>query len=125
MKIGLRVLLGYFLIVALAALLLGQVFVEQIKPGVRQAMEDTLADTANVLAELATDDLLEGRIDSGQFATRVRAMTTRDLDARIWGNAKRRASYRVTVTDARGIVVDDRLRTLGVRGPFKQGEVLA
>ena len=107
MKIGLRVLLGYFLIVALAALLLGNVFVQQVKPGVRQAMEDTLADTANVLAELATDDLLGGRIGNGQFATRVRAMTRRDLDAEIWGNDKRRASYRVTVTDARGIVVFD------------------
>ena len=107
MKIGLRVLLGYFLIVALAALLLGNVFVQQVKPGVRQAMEDTLADTANVLAELATDDLLAGRIDAGQFATRVRAMTRRELDAEIWGNDKRRASYRVTVTDGRGIVVFD------------------
>ena len=64
--IGLRVLLGYFLIVALAALLLGNVFVQQVKPGVRQAMEDTLADTANLLAELATDDLLAGRINDGQ-----------------------------------------------------------
>ena len=107
MKIGLRVLLGYFLIVALAALLLGNVFVQQVKPGVRQAMEDTLADTANVLAELATDDLIAGRIGDGQFATRVRAMTRRDLDADIWGNDKRRASYRVTVTDDRGIVVFD------------------
>ena len=104
MKIGLRVLLGYFLIVALAALLLGNVFVQQVKPGVRQAMEDTLADTANVLAEVATDDLLAGRIGDGQFAARVRAMTRRDLAAEIWGNDKRKASYRVTVTDARGIV---------------------
>lgn len=107
MKIALRVLLGYFLIVALAALLLGNVFVQQVKPGVRQAMEDTLADTANVLAELATDDLLAGRIDSGQFATRVRAMAGRELDAHIWQEAKHRASYRIEVTDARGIVVFD------------------
>ncbi|MFT4179242.1 MAG: two-component system sensor histidine kinase CreC [Thermomonas sp.] len=107
MKIALRVLLGYFLIVALAALLLGNVFVQQVKPGVRQAMEDTLADTANVLAELATDDLLAGRIADGQFAARVRSMTTRELDARIWQQAKHRASYRITVTDARGIVVFD------------------
>ena len=107
MKIGLRVLLGYFLIVAVAALLLGNVFVQQVKPGVRQAMEDTLADTANVLAELATDDLLAGRIGDGQFATRVRAMTRRDPGARIWGEAKRSTSYRITVTDARGIVVFD------------------
>lgn len=107
MKIALRVLLGYFLIVALAALLLGNVFVQQVKPGVRQAMEDTLADTANVLAELAADDLLAGRIADGAFATRVRAMTGRRLDADIWGEAKRHASYRITVTDARGIVVFD------------------
>ena len=107
MKIALRVLLGYFVIVALAALLLGNVFVQQVKPGVRQAMEDTLADTANVLAELATDDLLAGRIGDGQFATRVRAMTRRDPGARIWGEAKRSTSYRITVTDARGIVVFD------------------
>lgn len=107
MKIALRVLLGYFVIVALAALLLVNVFVQQVKPGVRQAMEDTLADTANVLAELATDDLLGGRIADGRFAARVRAMTGRRLDADIWGEAKRRASYRVTITDARGIVVFD------------------
>lgn len=106
-KIALRVLLGYFLIVALAALLLGNVFVQQVKPGVRQAMEDTLADTANVLAELASDDLLAGRIADGRFAARVRAMAKRDLDARIWGEPKRHASYRIEVTDAHGIVVFD------------------
>lgn len=107
MNIGLRVLLGYFLIVAVAALLLGRVFVQEVKPGVRQAMEDTLADTANVLAELAADDLLAGRMDDGRFAQRVRALARRDIGAEIWGFRKREASYRVTVTDARGIVVFD------------------
>ena len=107
MRIGLRVLLGYFVIVALAALLLGRVFVQQVKPGVRQAMEDTLADTANVLAELATDDLLAGRIDDGRFAQRIRTLERRDIAADIWGFEKRRVSYRVTVTDDKGIVVFD------------------
>lgn len=107
MRIGLRILLGYFLIVALAALLLGQVFLREVKPGVRQAMEDTLVDTANVLAELATDDFLAGRMDDGRFAARVRALAGRDIGAGIWGFEKRGASYRVTVTDERGIVVFD------------------
>ena len=35
MRIGLRILLGTFFIVALAALLITQVFVAQVKPGVR------------------------------------------------------------------------------------------
>ena len=107
MKIGLRVLLGYFLIVAVAALLLGNVFVQQVKPGVRQAMEDTLADTANVLAELASDDLLAGHITTGRFAARIRSMGQREIGGRIWGQYKHAPSYRITVTDARGIVVYD------------------
>lgn len=107
MKIGLRILLGYFAIVALAAFLLLQVFVQQVKPGVRQAMEDTLADTANVLAELATDDLLAGRIADGRFAQRIAHLGDRDLGAAIWEIDKRRVSYRITVTDADGIVVYD------------------
>ena len=74
MRIGLRILLGYFLIVALAAILLTRVFVQEVKPGVRQTMEDTLVDTANLLAAQATDDLLSGQIDTGRFAASVRAL---------------------------------------------------
>jgi two-component system sensor histidine kinase CreC len=106
-RIGLRIFLGYFAIVALAGLLLSQVFLAQVKPGVRQAMEDTLVDMANVLAELATDDFLAGRIADGRFAQRVQSLRERDPDAAIWGFAKRAAHYRVYVTDARGVVVYD------------------
>src|SRR5690349_7105622 len=79
MRIGLRVFLGYFVIVALAAILLARVFVAEVKPGVRQAMEDTLAETANLLAEIATDDFLAGHINDGRFAERVRKVRERDL----------------------------------------------
>lgn len=107
MKIGLRILLGYFVIVAIAGILLMRVFVQEVKPGVRQAMEDTLADTANVLAELATDDMLAGRMADGRFAARIANLRGRDLGAKIWDFDKERVSYRVTVTDAKGVVVYD------------------
>ena len=107
MRIGLRILLGYFVIVAIAAILLGRVFVQEVKPGVRQAMEDTLVDTANLLAAQARDDLLAGRIDEGRFAESVRALTDQDLGAEIWGFTKRRIGTRIYVTDGRGIVVFD------------------
>jgi two-component system, OmpR family, sensor histidine kinase CreC len=107
MKIGLRILLGYFLIVAIAAMLLVQVFLQEVKPGVRQAMEDTLVDSANTLAEIARDDLVVGGIDDGDFARHVRALNGRDIGAEIWGFRKRGLSTRIYVTDARGIVVFD------------------
>jgi two-component system sensor histidine kinase CreC len=106
-NIGLRVLLGYFLIVALAALLVGKVFVEQVKPGVRQAMEGTLIDTANTLAELATADMLAGRIADGPFAQAMRQVYGRRIGAEVWGFSKDRSGFRISVTDARGIVVFD------------------
>lgn len=107
MRIGLRILLGYFVIVAIAGFLLLRVFVQEVKPGVRQAMEDTLADTANVLAELATDDLRAGRMANGRFAAAVARLRGRDLGARIWDFDKHAVSYRITVTGVDGIVVYD------------------
>ena len=60
MRLGLRLFLGFFLIVGLAAFFVMRVFVDEVKPGVRQAMESTLVDTANVLAAMAADDLKAG-----------------------------------------------------------------
>jgi len=106
-KIGLRIFLGYFLIVGLAGFFVMRVFVNEVKPGVRQAMEDTLVDTANALAELATQDMRAGSIGNGQFARSVDRLVRRDVRAQIWNVGKKSFDYRIYVTDARGIVVYD------------------
>src|SRR3990167_10219745 len=107
MRIGLRILLGYLVIVALGALLVTEVFVAQVKPGVRQTTEDTLVDMANVLAELATDEFLAGRLGEGDFARRLQRAQDREPGAAISGFPKHGTDLRVYVTDARGIVVFD------------------
>jgi two-component system sensor histidine kinase CreC len=91
MKIGLRILLGYFLIVGLAAWFLLNVFVEEVKPGVRSTLEDTLRETAQLLAEVVAGDLRDGKPDAA-------------LQATMGGVARRELDYRITVTDAQGIV---------------------
>jgi len=106
-KISLRILLGYFFIVGLADYFVLKVFVDEVKPGVRQAMEETLVDTANILAELAAAELKAGQINQGRFAAAVLAAGERDIDARIWGVNKNSLDFRVYVTDARGTVVFD------------------
>ncbi|TWI03421.1 two-component system sensor histidine kinase CreC [Luteimonas cucumeris] len=107
MKLGLRLFLGFFLIVGVAAFFVMRVFVDEVKPGVRQAMEANLADTANVLAALAAADMKAGRIADGAFARDIAAAERRRLGADIWGTRKDRLDYRILVTDARGIVVYD------------------
>lgn len=107
MRIGLRLFIAFFLIVGLAAFFVMRVFVNEVKPGVRQAMESTLVDTANVLAVIAADDMKAGHIADGDFARDIEQARQRDLNARVWRFPKQRIDYRVTVTDARGIVVYD------------------
>ncbi len=107
MRLGLKLLLGFFLIVGLAAFFVMRVFVDEVKPGVRQAMESTLVDTANMLAELAAADLKAGTLAQGRFARALSRAQRRDPKAMVWRFPKRTLDYRVTITDARGIVVYD------------------
>src|SRR6187549_1353178 len=107
MKIGLRIFLGFFLIVGLAAFFVMRLFVEEVKPGVRQAMEASLVDTANALATLAAPDLRDGHIRDGRFAQALATLHAQPLEADISGVRKLGFDYRVYITDAKGIVVYD------------------
>ncbi|MDR2872979.1 MAG: two-component system sensor histidine kinase CreC [Xanthomonadaceae bacterium] len=114
MRLGIRLFLGFFLIVGLAAFFVMRVFINEVKPGVRQAMEANLIDTANILAVIAADDMKAGRIAEGDFARQIAEADRRNLNAWIWSFPKRSLDYRVTITDAHGIVVYDSLgRDLG------------
>jgi two-component system, OmpR family, sensor histidine kinase CreC len=110
-KLGLRLLLGFFIITGLAAFFILRVFVEEVRPSVREVMEDMLVDTANLLAELAAADLARmppgGTLKGSAFAAAVQDYATRPVDASIWGLDKRSLDYRVYVTDASGRVVFD------------------
>jgi len=107
MSIATRVFLGYFLIVGLGVVFLMSVFVKELKPGVRQSTEETLVDTANLLAELVKDEVKEGAIGAGRFKRSVDSYVQRRLDARIGGFAKDAVHHRIYITDAHGIVLYD------------------
>lgn len=119
MRLGIRLLFAFFLINGIAAFFVLRVFMAEIKPSVREVMEDMMVDTANILAELASDDLAAGRLslaaghasDSGSaaspFAEHVRRYATRPIDAAIWGFSKQSLDYRIYVTDRQGRVLFD------------------
>ena len=119
MRLGIRILFGFFLITGLAGFFVLRIFMAEVKPSVREVMEDMMVDTANILAELASDDLANldklprlpdqpaPTLDSGRFATHVNNYARRPIDAKIWGLAKQSLDFRVYVTDARGKVVFD------------------
>ena len=107
MKIGLRILLGYCLVVGLSAWFLLAVFVQQVKPGVRLTQEDTLVDSANLLATLVADDIKAGKVNESVLLARIASIRHRQLDVKIGGFAKQGIHERIYITDVNGIVVFD------------------
>ncbi|MNZ62861.1 Sensor protein CreC [compost metagenome] len=107
MRIGMRLLLGYFLIVAIAAWFVLSIFVQEVKPGVRRATEGTLIDTATLLAQVGRDDLLSGSSHNGRLAQAFSQLHQRPFRANIGGIHKVRNEYHVYMTDAQGRVVFD------------------
>jgi two-component system sensor histidine kinase CreC len=111
MHLGLRLLLAFLAITGLAAVLLLRVFVTEIKPSVREVMEDLMVDTANLLAEVAGPELTrlpEGQLlESGALTAAVRSHATRSVDVKIWGLHKTSLDLRVVITDLNGLVVFD------------------
>lgn len=104
MRLGFRLLLGVFLIVGMAAYVGLSTFSREVKPGVRQGMEVALVDTANLLAELAAQDMARGTLVQGRLAQAFRNYQARDVRARIGWMTKTGAGLRLYVTDAEGIV---------------------
>jgi two-component system sensor histidine kinase CreC len=112
MHLGLRLLFAFVAITGLAAFFVLRVFVTEIKPSVREVMEDLMVDTANLLAEVAVAEL--ARLPAGAavpgdgaLAAAVRHYRERSVDVRIWGLHKTTLDLRVVLTDAAGRVVFD------------------
>ncbi|MDO8961037.1 MAG: two-component system sensor histidine kinase CreC [Methylophilus sp.] len=106
-NISLKIFLGYFALVGLAAWFVLTIFVNEVKPGVRQAMENSLVDTAHVLAELATEDVKRNQIQHGHFAKSIQHYLARISNANIWGIQKHSTDYRIYITNRYGIVIYD------------------
>ncbi|RWS47740.1 two-component system sensor histidine kinase CreC, partial [Arcobacter venerupis] len=107
MRLGLQLLCGLLLIFALAAWFVLEIFVEEIKPGVRSATEDTLVDMTQLLAPLALDDLQEGNMMNGRLASAFARLNQNPINAMIDGHLKQQAEYRIYVTDRQGMVIYD------------------
>jgi two-component system sensor histidine kinase CreC len=105
-----RFFVGYVVVTALAVLLAMKLFTDQLVPGVRQSVEESLVQTANLMAEMAAREMAhaQGRPTSvAGIEAMFRAYEKRRFDARIYGVLKSDPDLRVYVTDAAGRVVFD------------------
>ncbi len=97
------ILLVYF---AGVALLLYRI-VSDLDPRYRESTEDSLIETAQILAALVERDSQDGTVDVGSLAPVMKGAYARELDAQVFDFAKDRVDLRVYVTDREGQVLYD------------------
>ncbi|SFJ05528.1 two-component system, OmpR family, sensor histidine kinase CreC [Pseudomonas guineae] len=107
MPLGIRIFLVYFLFVGLAGWFVLSTVMDEIRPGVRQSTEETLVDTANLLAEILRDEVKAGRLQQSRLPQVLQAYGQRQPRAQIWGVEKTQVNHRIYVTDAEGKVLLD------------------
>lgn len=121
MRLGLRVFFAFFAITGLAAWLLFKVFLGEIKPSVREAMEDLMVETAHLAAVLVQDDVAAGKPLAGSaLEARLREFATREVDLSIWGLRKQSLDLRLYITDAKGQVLLDTSDQVPAGSDFSQ-----
>jgi two-component system sensor histidine kinase CreC len=107
MSLSARIFLVYILFVSASGYFLFSTVMEEIKPGIRQSTEETLVDTANLLAEFLKQPMLENKVNNEFYAEIFRAYGNRLPKAKIWGVHKSSVNHRIYVTDKKGIVLLD------------------
>jgi two-component system sensor histidine kinase CreC len=107
MSIFVRLWLAMATVLLAGAWLTVSLLQDEVRPSVRQALEETLADNANLAAVLVADDLREGRVGAPDFNRRMQSLLERQLKARIWEFDKTAVTQRLYITDAHGTVLYD------------------
>lgn len=107
MRLGIRIFLVYALFIGLTGYFVLNTVMKEVRPGVRQSTEETLVDTANLLAEVLREDVSNGTLSQSHFPEVLKAYGLRQPGATIWGMPKNQVNNRIYVTDAKGIVLLD------------------
>lgn len=94
-------------VVALAGWFALYQVLDEVKPAVRQTTEETLVDTANLLAEIVAAEVKAGTLGEGDMPRVLEAYGKRKPGAIIWEISKDDVNHRIYVTDANGIVLLD------------------
>ncbi len=67
MPLGIRIFLVYVFFIALTGYFVLNTVMEEIRPGMRQSTEETLVDTANLMAEILRDDFKAGTLNQNRW----------------------------------------------------------
>lgn len=109
MNFFIRFFVGYVVVAAMGLLLAMKLFTDQFVPGARQAAEETLLQTSNLLAEWVAHDVHDAEVGaaSASMDAVFAAYAQRRFGARIYSVLKNTPDLHIYITNRLGVVVYD------------------
>jgi two-component system sensor histidine kinase CreC len=102
-----RILLGFVLVIGAGFYYLVDWVLDDLRPRYLEAVEETLVDTATVLASILSERIEGDEIPLDDLRAGLRGAARRHFEARIYDVVKSHVDLRVYVTDEQGIVIFD------------------
>lgn len=107
MKIKTRILLGFLVICITGLFFLVDFIVNEIRPRYLETVEESLNDTANILATLVETEVSHKKINTDSLEKVFNKVILRKFSAQIYGVKKTNVNVHVYVTNKKGIVIYD------------------
>ena len=104
-----RIFIGILLIFTAGLAFMLYRVVADLDPRYRESAEESLVETAQLMAGLVEQDVKAGAIDTSRFGPLFKSVYARPFEARIFSVTKRRVELRLYVTDRSGRVLFDSL----------------
>jgi len=105
MSMFLRLSLLYLVLISCSIILVLNIFYDDIKPSIRQASEETLVDSATLLAEFSVPYLVGDHKDLENLEVLFELFKQRTLNAKIWSHIKVKTNLNFYITDHKGEVI--------------------
>jgi two-component system, OmpR family, sensor histidine kinase CreC len=103
-RIRTRILIGFILLYAIGTYFVFDMIVSDIRPRYLEAVEESLNDTAHLLAALIESDMRTKASPYDSIKTIFSAVGRKKISSRIYGLTKSDINLKVYVTDSKGIV---------------------
>jgi two-component system sensor histidine kinase CreC len=104
-----RIFIGILLIFAAGLAFMLYRVVADLDPRYRESAEESLVETAQLMASLVEQDARNGAIDTSRLEPLFKSVYARSFEARIFSVTKQRVELRLYVTDRSGRVLFDSL----------------
>jgi two-component system sensor histidine kinase CreC len=102
-----RILVGFVVVIGAGFYYLVDWILDDLRPRYLEAVEETLVDTATVLASILSTHVENGTLPVEEFRAGLDQASHRHVEAKIYDLVKTHVDLRVYVTDDKGIVLFD------------------